>query len=112
MAKTRYFKLLAACLVYALIVVSVDSAVILALVRDVYRLAYPLQILVLTEGALGLIIGGLVGSNSPSIGKIEEIIFRVKPRAVAQHRDTQKKAKLWIATGVILVVLALLLPAA
>jgi len=103
------FVLLAACLVYALVVVIVNIVAILVILKDLSLILYPLQIVTLTEGGVGLMIGGVIGSNSPSIAKIEETLFHTKPKSQEWQRDTQKKAKPWIITGVLLVLVALLL---
>lgn len=112
MTKTRdLLQILAASLVYALIVILVDVGLLLVFLRDISLIFYPLQIVSLTEGGIGLIIGGLIGSSSPSIAKIEETLFHTKPKRLDQLKDVQKRAKLWILTGVFLVLIAIFLPA-
>jgi hypothetical protein len=112
MTKTRgLLQTLAASLVYALIVILVDVGLLFVFLRDINLILYPLQIASLTEGGIGLIIGGLIGSSSPSIAKIEEALFHTKLKRLDQQKDAQKRAKLWILTGVFLVIIALFLPA-
>jgi hypothetical protein len=104
-------RLLTSCLIYSSIVILIDFVVLFFFSRELNQIPYSLSIVMLVEGALGLVIGGAVAFYSPAVSKLSEVIFHTEPLTAARQKETEKQALVWIAAGSILVFAALLLSA-
>lgn len=104
-------KSFASCLVYSLVVTLVDFVLILFFTQELIKIVYSLSFVMLIEGGVGLTIGGTLVLYSPLSGKVSEVIFRSKPWDAKRQKEAETQAKMWIATGGILLCLALLVSA-
>jgi hypothetical protein len=104
-------KLFATCLAYSSIVILIDSVLVLFFSRESNQIVSSLSFIMLVEGGLGLTIGGAIALYSPIVNKMGEVLFRSKPWSATSQKEAEKQAKTWIATGTILVLLALLISA-
>jgi hypothetical protein len=104
-------ELLAASLLYSLIVILVDLVIVFFFVGDINQITSPLSLVVLFEGGIALTVGGGVAVYSPLGAKISEIFFRSKPWNAKRLKEVENQARVWIATGAVLVFIALLLSA-
>jgi hypothetical protein len=101
-------ELMARCLVYSLIITSATVLVVVVFTRDLREILRVATFALLGEGGLALVVGGVVASFSPAIGKIGEVIFRTEPWDARRQRETEGTARIWIATGVFLFLFGLL----
>ena len=104
-------ELFAASLLYSLIVILIDFAVIFFFVGDLNQIATSLSFVIILEGGITLSVGGGVAVYSPLGAKISEVLFRSKPWNAERLKEAEKQARVWITTGAILVLSALLLSA-
>jgi hypothetical protein len=102
---------IARCLIYSLIVLSVDFVLIFLFEGKSDQFTSSLSFLTLLEGGIGLTVGGAAASYSPIATKISETIFHSKPWSATRQKEVEAQAKAWIATGVFLIFSALLLSA-
>ena len=104
-------ELVASCLVYSIIIILVDFGIVFVLQRELSQVAYALSLVVLVEGGLALLVGGAAASFSPTFGKIGATVFRSEPWDAKRLREAERTARVWIATGLILLLLGLLVSA-
>jgi hypothetical protein len=104
-------ELFASCLIYSLVVALIDSVLILLFRQTLDQIASSLSFVMLVEGGVGLTVGGIVAFFSPLVGKMEEVIFHSKPWSADRQKESEKQARMWIVTGSILVIAALLVSA-
>ena len=104
-------ELIASCVVYSLIIALGTLAVLFVFTQDLNRVIPQLSFALLLEGGLGLVVGGVVASFSPAIGKISEGIFRSEPWDVKRQKEAEIQARLWIVTGICLVLAGFLVSA-
>jgi hypothetical protein len=97
-------------LLYSSIVLLVDS-ILIFFAGGFNQIIYNLSFLMLLEGGMGLAVGGAAASYSPIGAKLSEIIFHSKPWNAKRQKEVENQAKTWIATGIILIVIALSLSA-
>jgi hypothetical protein len=104
-------EVIARCLVYLLIVLSVDFILIFLFEGGPNHITSSLSFVALLEGGIGLTVGGAAASYSPIAAKISETIFHSKPWNATRQKEVEAQAKEWILTGVFLICAALLLSA-
>ena len=102
---------IARCLIYSLIVISVDFVLIFLFEGGPNQIISSLSFVALLEGGICLTVGGAAASYSPIATKISETIFHSKPWNAARRKEVEAQAKAWIVTGVLLIFIALLLSA-
>lgn len=59
-------------------------------------------LVLLGEGGLALVVGGVVSSFSPMIGKIGEVVFRSEPWDAKRLREAEGTGRAWMMTGTFL----------
>jgi hypothetical protein len=99
--------LIAACLVYSLIIAVVTLIVIVVFTRELSQILLLLSYALLAEGGLALMTGGVVATFSPAIGKLDESVRHSKPWDAKRQKEAEKQARTWIATGAILFLIGL-----
>ena len=95
-------KLVAACLIYSLIIALATLVVILVFTRELERVLLFLSYALLLEGGLTLVTGGVVASFSSTIGRIGESVLHAKPWDAKRQKEAEREARFWIMTGVFL----------
>ena len=100
-------KLVAACLVYSLIIALATLIVILVFTRELERVLLFLSYALLLEGGLTLTTGGVVASFSSTIGRIGESFLHAKPWDAKRQKEAERQARLWIVTGILLFLVGL-----
>lgn len=104
-------KLIARCLLYSSIVILIDFVLIAFLVGGLNQITYSLSFIMLLEGGIGLTVGGATASYSSLTAKIGEVVFHSKPWTAKRQKEAEAQARVWIATGIILITAALLISA-
>jgi hypothetical protein len=104
-------ELRATCFIYSMVIVLADFIFILVFHRELSQVRYTLSLVLLVEGGLALTTGGVVGSFSPTIGKIGGSVFHSKPWDAKRLKDAERTARIWIVTGLVLFLLGLLVSA-
>jgi hypothetical protein len=104
-------ELLASCLIYSLIIMLIDFALVLFFTQELTSIVYSASFILLIEGGVGLTVGAAVAIYSPLGAKISEVVLHSKPWDAKRQKEAEKQGKTWIVTGTILVVLALAISA-
>ena len=104
-------ELVASCLAYSIIIILVDFGVVFVFQRELSQVVYTMSFVALAEGGLALVVGGVVASFSPAIGKIGGTVFRSEPWDAKRLREAERTARVWIVTGLFLFLLGLLVSA-
>jgi len=105
------FELIARCLLYSSIVILIDFVLIAFLLGGLNKITYSLSFIMLLEGGIGLTVGGATASYSPLTAKIGEAVFHSKPWTAKRQKEAEAQARVWIVTGTILIIAALLMSA-
>jgi hypothetical protein len=100
-------KLVAACLVYSLIITLATLVVVLFFTREFGRVLLFLSYALLVEGGLALTTGGVIASFSPTIGRLGESVLHVKPWDAKRQKEAERQARFWIVTGIFLFLIGL-----
>jgi hypothetical protein len=100
-------KLVAACLVYSLIIALSTLVVILVLTRELERVLLFLSYALLVEGGLALTTGGVVASFSSTIGRLGESVLHAEPWDAKRQKEAEGQARSWIVTGILLFLVGL-----
>jgi hypothetical protein len=104
-------ELTASCLIISLAVTLVDLIIILVFTREPKQVVSNLALVMLIEGALGLIIGGAIAIFSPAASRIGEGVLRSKPWDAKRLKEVEKQGATWIVTGIFLVLVGFLVSA-
>ena len=99
------------CFAISIIVALVDLGVVYLFVRDPIRVVLYLSLVLLLEGGLGLLVGGIVASFSRVINKIGEKLHRSESWTATSQKEAERNSRPWIVTGVLLLLLGLLVSA-
>jgi hypothetical protein len=99
-------------LCYSLIIILID-VLLIAFFSGIINTQnnYILSFVILLEGGIGLLVGGVVVLYSPSLSKMNEIFFHHKPWSYKRQKQIEKQVEPIIIIGAILVIEALLLSA-
>lgn len=98
-------------LFYSFIVFFIDAILIIIINLGMNQIGETLSFLLLVEGGICLVVGGAVALYSPSVGKINEILFHSKPWNAKRQKEIEKHMGVIIITGTFLIIEALLLSA-
>ncbi len=99
------------CLIYALVITLATAIVILVFTRNLREILLLLSYGLIGEGGLGLVIGGLLATFSPTINRIGEVVVHSEPWDAKRQKEAERTARSWIATGVFLFLLGLVISA-
>ena len=100
--------LIGSCFIYSLSVSLIDLIVVCVFSQDPASLTSVLSFIMLIEGGLGLISGGVAASYSPIFSKMGEVIFHSEPWNAKRQKNVEKQAQVLILVGFFLLLLALL----
>ena len=103
--------LIAACLVYSLIIMFATLIVIAIFTQDLTRILLFLSYALLAEGGLALTTGGVVATFSQTISRLGESLVHSKPWDAKRQKEAEKQARAWIVTGAILFLVGLFVSA-
>ena len=98
-------------LIYSFIIAIVNIILIIVMNSNLPQIIYTLSIILLIEGGIFLILGGAVSLYTPSIEKINEVMFHSKPWNAKRQKEIEKQMAIIILTGVLLIIEALILSA-
>jgi hypothetical protein len=104
-------ELLASSLIYSLIIAALDFLVVYFFTQNLNQILYIITLILLLEGALGLIMGGGTAMYSPVLSKIGEILFKSEPWSAERRKEAEKQGHTFIVVGVLLLLLGLLVSA-
>lgn len=96
-------------LIYSIIIAIFDAIIIFFINWNLTEIVYPLSFILLVEGGVFLIIGGAVSLYTPSVAKINEVMFHSKPWNAKRQKEIEKQMAIFILTGVVLIIEALIL---
>lgn len=96
--------LFAKSLIYSLVVVLIDFLFFFILSGGTNQIAYTLSLVVLLEGGICLVGGGAAALYSPSLAKINEVLFHSKPWNATRQKQIEKQVQVLIGTGAFLVI--------
>ena len=102
-------QLIAACLVYTVIVTVVTVLVVFIVTWNSPQTLVYLTYSLLIEAGGALVVGGAVANFSPAIGKIGESVIHSAPWDAKRIKEAEKQARSWIVTGVFLLLVGLLI---
>ena len=111
LTKRSVLELFISGLIYSSIVTLLDFIIIFFLIQEQSQLVSNLTLIMLAEGGLGLAAGGTVASFRGLSNKMGEIIFNFEPWDFKKQKKAEKQAQILIATGFILMLIALLISA-
>jgi archaellum biogenesis protein FlaJ (TadC family) len=97
--------------IYSLIIITIDAILIVFLIGGTNQITYTLSFVMFIEGGIGLIVGGAVALYSPSVAKIDEVLFHSNPWNAKRQKEIEKQMEVFIVTGIVLIIEALLLSA-
>lgn len=100
--------LIGSCVIYSLLVALIDLIIVFVFTQDLANLASGLSFIMLIEGGLGLISGGVAASYTPIFSKMGEVIFHAEPWNAKRQKNVEKQAQVLILVGLFLLLLALL----
>ena len=101
---TKYF-------IYSIIIILIDFVLILAFTGLTNGIVQILSFVMLIEGGIVLIVGGVTASYSSLYAKLGEVVFHTEPWNAKRQKEVEINAKTWITVGIILVIEALVLSA-
>jgi hypothetical protein len=104
-------ELIARCLVYAVIISAATLAVIVLWTQDLNKTRGYAPLVLLLEGGLSLVVGGVAASFAPVIGKTSGSVFHSKPWDAKRQKEAEKTARSWIGTGIFLIFIGFLVSA-
>jgi hypothetical protein len=96
---------------YSLIISLIDVLLIFLFSWGIDTFAYTLSIFMLIEGGLGLIFGSFISAYSPSVAKLNEILFHSEPWNFAKQKEIEKRMRIVLITGFLLIIEALFVSA-
>ena len=97
--------------IYSIIIILIDFLLILAFARVTSDIVQTLSFVILIEGGIVLIVGGITASYSSLYAKLSEVVFHTEPWNVKRQKEAEINARTWIIVGIILVIEALVLSA-
>ncbi|MEJ2242757.1 MAG: hypothetical protein P8Y18_11555 [Candidatus Bathyarchaeota archaeon] len=98
-------------LIYSFIIAIIDIILIIIINSNSLQIIYSLSIILLIEGGILLILGGAVSLYTPSIEKINEVMFHSKPWNAKRQKEIEKQMAIIILTGIVLIIEALIISA-
>ncbi len=98
-------------MVYSSVVILANFIVAFIVAGDIHAYLASISLFLLLEGGVCLAIGGAAVMYSPMSSKILEVLFKSEPWNAKRQKEVEKKAGLWIVSGVIIVVVALFISA-
>ena len=98
-------------LVYSSIVIIIDAILIIIINWETNQIIETLSFVLLLESGICLMVGGAVALYSPSVGKINEVLFHSKPWNAKRQKEIEKQMAVIIITGTFLIAEALILSA-
>ncbi len=101
-------ELLASSLVYSLVVAGISVLVVFLFSQDISKTVSFFPLLLLLEGGLGLVAGGVFASFSPTVGKVSETVLHSKPWDAKRQKEAERQARVWIGTGILLILMGFL----
>jgi preprotein translocase subunit SecE len=104
-------RLLASCLIYSLIITSLDFLIVYFFTQGLSQLLSTVSFILLLEGGLGLIMGGGAVMYSPVASKVGEILFKSEPWNAKRQKEVEKQAQVLIFVGIFLLAIGLLVSA-
>jgi NO-binding membrane sensor protein with MHYT domain len=96
---------------YSIIIILIDFLLILAFTRVTNDIVQILSFVMLIEGGIVLILGGVTASYSSIYAKLSEVVFHTEPWNAKRQKEVEINARAWIIVGIILVIEALVLSA-
>lgn len=96
---------------YSTIIILIDFVLILAFTRVTNDIVKILSFVMLVEGGIVLIVGGVTASYSSLYAKLSEVVFHTEPWNAKRQKETEINARAWIILGIFLVIEALVLSA-
>ena len=109
--KQSIFELLISGLIYSLIIAFLDFLIILFFTQEQHQLLPTLSLVMLAEGGFGLLAGGAVVSFKGLTHKMGEIVFNSEPWDFKKQKKAEKQAQIFIVTGFLIILFALLISA-
>lgn len=109
--KRSIFELLISGLIYSSIIAFLDFLIILFFTEEQNQVLSTLSLVMLAEGGLGLLAGGTVASFRGLTHKMGEIIFNSEPWDFKKQKKAEKQAQIFIVTGFMIILFALLISA-
>jgi len=97
--------------IYSIIIVLIDLVLILAFTRGETNIVQIFSFVMLVEGGIVLIVGGVTASYSSLYAKLSEVVFHTEPWNAKRQKEAEINARVWIIVGIILVIEALVLSA-
>lgn len=97
--------------IYSIIIIIIDFVLILAFTRGETNIVQILSFIMLIEGGIVLIVGGVTASYSSLYAKLTEVVFHTEPWNAKRQKEVESNARAWITVGIILVIEALVLSA-
>ena len=93
------------------IILLLDIIIVSISFTDAGVVVYFVSLLMLLEGGMGLVVGGLlVVSAGPGMTKVGERIFHGEPYTVQRYRHREGEARVLFLVSVLLIVIGYLLP--
>ena len=94
--------------IYSLIIFCIDF-IIFFIFTGGSNIISTLSLVVLLEGGLCLVAGSAAVLYSPSIAKINEVLFGSKPWSATRQKQKEKQVQILIGTGAFLVIEGLII---
>ena len=101
--------LIGSCFIYSLLVALIDLIAVFVFTQNPAIVTSVLSLIMLIEGGLGLISGGVAASYSSIFNKMGEVIFHTEPWNAKRQKSVEKQAQVLILVGLFLLLLALLI---
>jgi hypothetical protein len=95
--------------IYSLIIFFIDFIIFFIFTGGSTHIGSTLSLVVLLEGGLCLVAGSAAVLYSPSIAKINEVLFGSKPWSAIRQKQIEKQVQILIGTGSFLVIEGLII---
>lgn len=105
------FQLIPKLFLYSVVIGLIDVLLIFLLSWGMDAFMSTLSIFMLIEGGLGLIFGSFIAAYSPSVAKLNEILFHSEPWNFARQKEIEKQMRTVLITGFLLIIEALFVSA-
>ena len=95
--------------IFSLVIVFIDFIIFSIFAAESNTINSSFSLIVLLEGGLCLVAAGGAALYSPSISKINEVLFHSKPWSASQQKHVEKQVHVIIGIGAFLVTEAMIL---